>query len=62
MRYRKRENTGCNFVCDSFCCVLFKGIVLYLWEGIPEDGQVVAVMVFGATCYFFLFLARYFTR
>ncbi|GAA6100428.1 uncharacterized protein si:dkey-98f17.5 [Tachysurus ichikawai] len=38
------------------------GIVLYLWEGIPEDGQVVAVMVFGATCYFFLFLARYFTR
>ncbi|XP_060763414.1 uncharacterized protein si:dkey-98f17.5 isoform X2 [Neoarius graeffei] len=38
------------------------GIVLYLWEWIPEDGQVVAVIIFGATCYFFLFLARYFAR
>ncbi|TSU24185.1 hypothetical protein Baya_12841 [Bagarius yarrelli] len=37
-------------------------IVLCLWEWIPEDGHLVAVMVFGATCYFFLFLAKYFAR
>ncbi|MCI4392864.1 hypothetical protein PGIGA_G00150590 [Pangasianodon gigas] len=38
------------------------GIVLYLWEWLPEDWQVVAVIIFGAMCYFFLFLARYFAR
>ncbi|XP_046697540.1 EH domain-containing protein 1 isoform X2 [Silurus meridionalis] len=37
-------------------------IVLSLWEWIPEDGQVVAVITFGAACYLFLFLARYFAR
>ncbi|XP_072520995.1 uncharacterized protein [Salminus brasiliensis] len=38
------------------------GIVMYLWEWIPEDGQLVSVIIFGAMCYFFLFLARYFAR
>ncbi|XP_062874361.1 sarcalumenin [Trichomycterus rosablanca] len=37
-------------------------IVMYLWEWIPEDGQLVTLLFFGAMCYFFLFLARYFAR
>uniref|UniRef100_A0A3B4UIG7 Si:dkey-98f17.5 n=1 Tax=Seriola dumerili TaxID=41447 RepID=A0A3B4UIG7_SERDU len=39
---------------------LFSGGVMYLWEGIPEDGQVVFVIFFGAFCYLLLFLAKYF--
>ncbi|KAL7839922.1 hypothetical protein SRHO_G00265800 [Serrasalmus rhombeus] len=35
-------------------------VVMYLWEWIPEDGQLVSIIVFGAMCYFFFFLARYF--
>ncbi|XP_036454354.1 uncharacterized protein si:dkey-98f17.5 [Colossoma macropomum] len=38
------------------------GVVMYLWEWIPEDGQLVSIIVFGAMCYFFFFLARYFAR
>lgn len=60
--YGKWEHLVCDFVFHSFCCVLFQAVVLYLWEWIPEDGQVVAVMIFGVTCYFFFFLARYFAR
>ncbi|XP_073321411.1 uncharacterized protein [Pagrus major] len=36
------------------------GIVMYLWDWIPEDGQVVFVIFFGAFCYLLLFLAKYF--
>uniref|UniRef100_A0A8C6VZ30 Si:dkey-98f17.5 n=1 Tax=Nothobranchius furzeri TaxID=105023 RepID=A0A8C6VZ30_NOTFU len=36
------------------------GIVMYLWDWIPEDGQVVFVIFFGAFCYLQLFLAKYF--
>ncbi|XP_072288648.1 uncharacterized protein [Eucyclogobius newberryi] len=38
------------------------GIVLYVWEWIPEDGQVVFVISFMASCYLLLFLAKYFAR
>ncbi|KAM4617092.1 uncharacterized protein ACJ7VT_009853 [Polymixia lowei] len=38
------------------------GIVVYLWGWIPEDGQVVFVIIFGAFCYLLLFLAKYFAR
>lgn len=37
-------------------------IVVYLWDWIPEDGQIVFVLIFGALCYFMLFLAKYFAR
>lgn len=37
-----------------------QGIVMYLWDCIPEDGQVVFVIIFGAFCYLLLFLAKYF--
>ncbi|XP_076007142.1 uncharacterized protein LOC143001419 [Genypterus blacodes] len=40
----------------------FTGIVMFLWDWIPEDGQVVFVMIFGAICYLLLFLAKYFAR
>ncbi|TNN49352.1 hypothetical protein EYF80_040462 [Liparis tanakae] len=36
------------------------GIVMYLWDWIPEDGQVVVVIIFGSFCYLLLFLAKYF--
>ncbi|KAM8887536.1 uncharacterized protein AB9W97_014061 isoform 5-T5 [Spinachia spinachia] len=39
---------------------VFTGIVMYLWDWIPEDGQVVFVIIFGAFCYLLLFLAKYF--
>nr|XP_046243274.1 uncharacterized protein si:dkey-98f17.5 [Scatophagus argus] len=38
------------------------GIVMYLWDWIPEDGQVVFVILFGAFCYLLLLLAKYFAR
>uniref|UniRef100_A0A3P9MUS3 Si:dkey-98f17.5 n=1 Tax=Poecilia reticulata TaxID=8081 RepID=A0A3P9MUS3_POERE len=38
------------------------GIVMYSWEWIPEDKQVVFVISFGAFCYLLLFLAKYFAR
>lgn len=37
-----------------------QGIVMYLWDWIPEDGQVVFVIMFGGFCYLLLFLARHF--
>ncbi|XP_062273566.1 uncharacterized protein si:dkey-98f17.5 [Scomber scombrus] len=40
--------------------LIFSGIVMYLWDWIPEDGQVVCVIIFGAFCYLLLFLAKYF--
>ncbi|KAF3850873.1 hypothetical protein F7725_012645 [Dissostichus mawsoni] len=39
---------------------VFTGIIMYLWDWIPEDGQVLFVIVFGAFCYLLLFLAKYF--
>ncbi|XP_041643429.1 uncharacterized protein si:dkey-98f17.5 [Cheilinus undulatus] len=39
---------------------IFTGIVMYLWDWIPEDGQVVFVITFGAFCYLLFFLAKYF--
>lgn len=33
---------------------------MYLWDWIPEDGQVVFVILFGALCYLLFFLAKYF--
>ncbi|XP_070690571.1 uncharacterized protein [Pempheris klunzingeri] len=36
------------------------GMVMYLWEWIPEDGQVLFVIISGAFCYLLLFLAKYF--
>ncbi|XP_029916703.1 uncharacterized protein LOC115365714 [Myripristis murdjan] len=41
---------------------VFTGIVAFLWDCIPEDGQVVFVIIFGAVCYLLLFLAKYFAR
>lgn len=33
---------------------------MYLWDWIPEDSQVVFVIIFGAFCYLLIFLAKYF--
>lgn len=41
---------------------LCTGIVVYLWECIPEDGQILFVILFGAFCYVLLLLAKYFAR
>ncbi|KAG1957958.1 uncharacterized protein si:dkey-98f17.5 [Pimephales promelas] len=38
------------------------GIVVYLWEWIPEDWQIWFGISFGALCYFMFFLAKYFAR
>ncbi|GAA6224793.1 uncharacterized protein LOC108878697 [Lates japonicus] len=42
--------------------MVFSGAVMYLWDWIPEDGQVLFVIIFGAFCYLLLFLAKYFAR
>ncbi|XP_035021978.1 uncharacterized protein si:dkey-98f17.5 [Hippoglossus stenolepis] len=39
---------------------VFTGVVIYLWDWLPEDGQVLFVIIFGAFCYLLLFLAKYF--
>ncbi|XP_016378500.1 uncharacterized protein LOC107716539 [Sinocyclocheilus rhinocerous] len=36
------------------------GIVVYLWDWIPEDWQIMFVIIFGALCYFMFLLAKYF--
>ncbi|KAF7661984.1 hypothetical protein LDENG_00248900 [Lucifuga dentata] len=41
---------------------IFTGIVVYLWDLIPEDGQVVFVIIFGSLCYLLFYLAKYFAR
>ncbi|KAK7934081.1 hypothetical protein WMY93_004977 [Mugilogobius chulae] len=41
---------------------ILTGIVMYLWEWIPEDGQVLFVILFMASCYLLLFLAKNFAR
>ncbi|CAL1616002.1 unnamed protein product [Knipowitschia caucasica] len=41
---------------------IITGIVLFIWEWIPEDGQVVFVIFFMAFCYLLLFLAKHFAR
>ncbi|KAI4887427.1 hypothetical protein NFI96_023688, partial [Prochilodus magdalenae] len=49
---------------EGFARVLYTTtrIVVYLWEWIPEDGQLVSIIIFGALCYLFFILARYFAR
>ncbi|XP_068167941.1 uncharacterized protein si:dkey-98f17.5 [Antennarius striatus] len=39
---------------------ILTGIVMFIWDWIPEDGQVVFVIMFGAFCYLLLFLTKYF--
>ncbi|KTG34790.1 hypothetical protein cypCar_00021997 [Cyprinus carpio] len=41
---------------------LSTGIVVFLWDWIPEDWQIMFVIIFGALCYFMFFLAKYFAR
>lgn len=41
---------------------ILTGIFMYLWEWIPEDGQVVFVILFMASCYLLFFLAKRFAR
>lgn len=48
----------CTLFSERLC--VSQGIVIYLWDWIPEDGQVVFVIIFGALCYLLLFLAKYF--
>lgn len=58
----------CVFLSFFFKCTLCsvcstrvsQGIVMHIWDWIPEDGQVVFVIFFGAFCYLLLFLAKYF--
>ncbi|XP_010875035.1 uncharacterized protein si:dkey-98f17.5 [Esox lucius] len=38
------------------------GVVVFLWEWIPEDGQILFVIVFIALCYILFFLGKYFAR
>ncbi|XP_046904453.1 uncharacterized protein si:dkey-98f17.5 [Hypomesus transpacificus] len=38
------------------------GVVVYLWDWIPEDGQILFVILFGAFCYILIWLAKYFAR
>lgn len=45
---------------SSLMRLLSQGVVMYLWDWIPEDGQVVFVILFGAFCYLLFFLAKYF--
>ncbi|KAG9339585.1 hypothetical protein JZ751_023476 [Albula glossodonta] len=33
-----------------------------VWDWIPEDSQIVFIIIFGAFCYLLLFLAKYFAR
>lgn len=42
--------------------VTSQGIVMYFWDCIPEDGQVVFVIIFGGLCYLLLFLSKHFAR
>ncbi|XP_030647837.1 uncharacterized protein LOC115828070 [Chanos chanos] len=37
-------------------------IMVYLWEWVPEDWQLIFILVFGSLCYLLLFLAKYFAR
>ncbi|KAI2664956.1 EH domain-containing protein 1 [Labeo rohita] len=39
-----------------------KGVVVYLWDWIPEDWQIMFVIIFSTACYFMFFLAKYFAR
>uniref|UniRef100_A0A8C9VL48 Si:dkey-98f17.5 n=1 Tax=Scleropages formosus TaxID=113540 RepID=A0A8C9VL48_SCLFO len=41
---------------------LSMGIVTALWNWIPEDSQIVFLIICGALSYFLLFLAKYFAR
>ncbi|CDQ65960.1 unnamed protein product [Oncorhynchus mykiss] len=41
---------------------LSMGVVVFLWTWIPEDFQILFVIIFGVLCYFFFCLAKYFAR
>uniref|UniRef100_A0A3P8WRZ7 Si:dkey-98f17.5 n=1 Tax=Cynoglossus semilaevis TaxID=244447 RepID=A0A3P8WRZ7_CYNSE len=40
---------------------IFSGVFIYLWDCIPEDGQVIFVIIFGGFCYLLLFLAKFYS-
>lgn len=46
----------------AWALTLSTGIVVYLWDWIPEDGQVLFVILSGVFCYLLMFLAKYFAR
>ncbi|XP_029618089.1 uncharacterized protein si:dkey-98f17.5 [Salmo trutta] len=41
---------------------LSMGVVVFLWTWIPEDFQILFMIIFGVLCYFFFCLAKYFAR
>ncbi|XP_076126333.1 uncharacterized protein LOC143106045 [Alosa pseudoharengus] len=53
-----------SLVGEGFATALFlsTGIMALLWDWIPEDGQILFVILLGAFSYFLLFLAKYFGR
>ncbi|XP_028852894.1 EH domain-containing protein 1 [Denticeps clupeoides] len=38
------------------------GVMLFLWDLIPEDSQLLSVVIFGSLCYLLFLLAKYFAR
>ncbi|XP_041957245.1 uncharacterized protein si:dkey-98f17.5 [Alosa sapidissima] len=53
-----------SLVGEGFATALFlsTGIMALLWDWIPEDGQILFVILLGVFSYFLLFLAKYFGR
>ncbi|XP_040010800.1 uncharacterized protein si:dkey-98f17.5 isoform X2 [Xiphias gladius] len=41
---------------------VISGVVMFLWDWTPEDGQVVFVIILGAFCSLLLFLSKHFAR
>ncbi|KAL0979718.1 hypothetical protein UPYG_G00188670 [Umbra pygmaea] len=41
---------------------LSTGVVVFLWDWIPEDGQILFVIIFAALCYLLFFLSNYFAH
>ncbi|KAJ8415293.1 hypothetical protein AAFF_G00422730 [Aldrovandia affinis] len=41
---------------------LSAGVAVTVWDWIPEDSQILFVIIFGAFCYLLLFLAKHFAR
>lgn len=46
----------------STALFLSTGLMVLVWDWIPEDGQILFVILLGAFSYFLLFLAKYFGR
>ncbi|KAA0716864.1 hypothetical protein E1301_Tti016172 [Triplophysa tibetana] len=49
-------------LCNIYIPPVVHGVVVYLWEWIPEDWQIMFVLIFGALSYLLFFLAKYFAR